>query len=51
METPTKIKSLSKCPNCGSDTKRLNYDFPNTMSDCDDSGCDFITETGEIIIL
>jgi uncharacterized protein (DUF983 family) len=50
MSTPIKIKSPAKCPHCGSDNTRLDFDFSETMSDCDDCGCDFITETGEIIL-
>ena len=50
METPKKVKSPTQCPNCGSNNTRLDYDYPETMSDCDDCGCDFITETGEIIL-
>ena len=50
METPKKTKSPTQCPNCGSNNTRLDYDYPETMSDCDNCGCDFITETGEIIL-
>ena len=45
-----KVKSPKNCPHCGSSNTRLDFDFPETMSDCDDCGCDFITETGEIIL-
>lgn len=47
---PTKTKSPADCPHCGSKNTRLDYDFPDTMSDCDDCGCDFITETLEIVL-
>ena len=40
----------NKCPHCNRNNTRLDYDFPETMSCCDDCGCDFITETGEIIL-
>lgn len=48
--TPVKIKSPSPCPYCGGGNTRLDYDYPETMSDCDNCGCDFITDSGEIIL-
>ena len=45
-----KVKSSKNCPHCKSDNTRLDYDFPATMSACDDCGCDFITETSEITL-
>lgn len=47
---PSRIKSPTQCPKCGSNNTRYDYDFPATMSCCDDCGCDYITEGGEIIL-
>jgi len=38
------------CPVCGSDDTRPDYDFPETMRCCEDCGCDYIKEDGEIIL-
>lgn len=45
-----KIPSNTKCPVCNSDNTRLDFDFPETMSCCNDCGCDYITNGGEIIL-
>ena len=47
---PKKIKSPVSCPLCGSANTRLDFDYPDTMSDCDDCGCDFITDDGEVVL-
>ncbi len=51
METP-KIELLSiPCPSCFEISyTRKDFDFPHTMGCCDKCGCDFITETGEIVL-
>jgi len=46
----SKKEEKPMCPQCGSYNIRLDYDFPKTMSNCDDCGCDFITKTNEIIL-
>jgi len=51
METP-RIEQLNiKCPSCHStDKTRKDFDFPQTMACCDNCGCDFMIDDGEIIL-
>jgi hypothetical protein len=51
METPKIELLFIPCPSCFEvDKTRKDFDFPHTMGCCDHCGCDFIVETGEIIL-
>lgn len=43
-------KEKSVCPICKSGNTRFDYDFPGSLSCCDDCGCDFTTKYGAIIL-
>ena len=47
---PTEQKSPTKCPHCGSNNTRLDFDSPETMSCCKNCLCDYITDSGEITL-
>jgi hypothetical protein len=51
MESP-KIEFIHiPCPSCFDDRKtRKDFDFPDTMGCCDRCGCDFLVDTGEIVL-
>jgi hypothetical protein len=51
METPKIELLFIPCPSCFEvDKTRKDFDFPHTMGCCDHCGCDFIVETGEIVL-
>jgi hypothetical protein len=45
-----KAEAEKQCPHCKRTNTRPDYDFPDTMRCCDDCGCDYIAEDGEIIL-
>ena len=41
---------MDKCLVCNSTNIRQDYDFPETMDNCDKCGSEWIRETGEITL-